>query len=92
MYPITPEKNPYAAVREDKWEEDINGVHFVRSKSYDDMGRVLGISTEKFRDGVLIGHVAQYVEADGWWHGGAYDSGIGSGCQILRPFIEGEFM
>ncbi len=90
MYPDAVANNPYAAVREEKWGEDINGIHTIHTKSYDAQGRVVGLSTEHLRDGVQIGHMAQYVEADGYWHGGACDEETGMGCQIYHPFIEGE--
>ena len=82
--------NPYAIVREEEWTEDVNGIHTVHTKSYDALDRVVGISTVHYRDGIQIGHMARYVEADGWWHGGAYDEETGMGCQICEPFIEGE--
>ena len=82
--------NPYSIVREDKWSEDCNGIHIVHTKSYDANDRVVGISTVRFRGEKNIGHCAQYVEADGYWHGGAYDAEIGMGCQIYQPFVEGE--
>ena len=82
--------NPYAIVREEEWTEDVNGIHIVHTKSYDAKNRVVGISTIQYRNGVQIGHCAEYVEADGFWHGGAYDEETGMGCQTFHPFKEGE--
>lgn len=90
MIPVDQRPNPYSIVREEQWSEDVNGIHIVHSKSFDAYNRVVGVSTEKYRDGVQIGHYAKYVEADGWWRGGAYDDEVGSGCQICQPFVEGE--
>ncbi len=82
--------NPYSIVREEQWSEDINGIHIVHSKSYDAKGRVVGVSTCHYRDGKQTCHFAEYVEADGFWRGGAYDEEIGMSCQTCHPFIEGE--
>jgi len=90
MIPFDNSPNPYSIVREEQWSEDINDIHIVHSKSYDAQGRVVGVSTRKYRDGVQIGHFAEFVEADGYWHGGAYDNEAGMGCQTYHPFIEGE--
>ena len=86
------DNNPYSIVREEKWSEDCNGIHIVHTKSYDANDRVVGISTVKFRGEENIGHCAQYVEAGGYWHGGAYDAEIGMGCQVYQPFVEGEIL
>ena len=43
-----------------------------------------------FRGDKQVGYAAQFVEADGYWHGGAYDEETGGVCQICRPFVEGE--
>ena len=77
--------NPYAIVREKKWCEDCNGIHIVHTKSYDAKNRVVGISTVMFRGKKNIGNCAHYVESDSYWHGGAYNSEIGMGCQICQP-------
>lgn len=81
-------KNPYAIVRKEQWSEDCNGIHIVHTKSYDAKGRVVGISTIHYRDGVNIGHFAEYVQSDGYWHGGAYDEQAGIGCLTYHPFKE----
>lgn len=84
--------NPYAIVREEMWTEDINGIHIVHTKSYDAKGRVVGLSEVHFRGGENIGHCARYVNAEGYWEGGAYDSDIGIGCQMAsEPFVEGKY-
>ena len=90
MNPFDNSPNPYSIVREEQWSEDINGIHIIYSKSYDAQERVVGVFTRKYRDGVQIGHFAEYVESDGYWHGGAYDNESGMGCQTYHPFIEGE--
>ena len=82
--------NPYAIIREEKWSEDFNGIHIVHIKSYDAKGRIVGISTVHYRGDKPISHFAEYVEADGYWHGGAYDEEYGGGCQTCHPFVEGE--
>lgn len=81
---------PYTIVREDQWCEDYNGIHIVYTDSYDAKGRVVGVSTQKYRNEVQIGHFAEYVEPDGFWQGGAYDDDIGTGCRTFHPFVEGE--
>lgn len=45
-------------------------------------GRVVGLSTIHFRGEKQVGHAVQFVEADGYWHGGAFDEETGGGCQI----------
>lgn len=89
IYPYQTD-NPYAIVREEQWTEDINGIHIVHTKSYDAKGRVVGVSELHYRGDKQTGHFAEYVEADGYWHGGAYDEAVGMGCQTCHPFIEGE--
>ena len=90
MIPFDQQPNPCSIAREEQWEEDCNGVHIVHVKTYDAQNRVVGVSIQKYRAGVKIGHFAEYVEADGYWHGGAYDNETGMGCQTYHPFIEGE--
>lgn len=90
MIPVDQRLNPYSIVSEEQWSEDVNGIHIVHVKSFDAQDRVVGVSTQKYRDGVQIGHFAEYVEFDGYWHGGAYDNETGMGCQTYHPFIEGE--
>lgn len=92
MIPTPNSNNPYAPVREEEWTEDINGYHIVHTKSFDAKGRVVGLSTIHFRGEKQVGHAVQFVEADGYWHGGAYDEETGGGCQICQPFIEGEII
>ena len=85
-------ENPYAIVREEQWTEDINGIRIVHTKFFDAKDRVVGVSEVHFRGDENIGHCARYVEADGYWHGGAYDTEIGVGCQTYQPLVEGEVL
>lgn len=82
--------NPYSIVRKEKWSEECNGIHIVHIKSYDAKNRVVGVSVAYYRGEENIGHCAKYVEADGYWHGGAYDAETGMGCQIFQQYIDGE--
>ena len=85
-----PRSNPYAIVREEQRNEDNGDIHTVYTKSYDAQDRVVGVSTTHYRNGEEISHFAEYVEADGCWHGGFYDRESDNGGQTCRPFIEGE--
>lgn len=85
------EYNPYAIVREEKRTEYRGEMECVFTKSYDAKGRVVGISEVHYINGKNIGHVAEYVESDGYWHGGFYDAQVGLGGQMAsHKFIEGE--
>lgn len=89
---LSQQPNPYSIVRDDQWSEDRNGIHIFHVRSFDAQDRVVGVSTCHYRDGIQVSHFAEYVEADGYWHGGAYDNETGMGCQTYHPFIAGEVL
>lgn len=89
IYPFQTD-NPYAIVREEQWTEEKDGIRLVHTKSYDAKNRLVGYSSIRYRGDESIGHFAVYVEADGYWYGGAHDSDLGIECIIRKPFTEGE--
>lgn len=92
-YRLINDYNPYAIVREEKRTEYRGEMECVFTKSYDVKGRVVGVSEEHFLNGENIGHVAEYVESDGYWHGSFYDAQVGFGGQMAsHKFIEGEVL
>lgn len=84
------EHSPFAIVREETWTEYRNGYKFVYTKSFDAQGRVVGVSDVHYHNDENVGHFAEYVEIDGYWHGGFYDAQTGIGGQTFHEFIEGE--
>ncbi len=54
------------------------------------VGRVVGVSDVHYHNDENVGHFAEYVEIDEYWHGGFYDAQTGIGGQTFHEFIEGE--
>ena len=80
--------NPFRVVREEITTEMDGDVTVTQKKGYDSRGRLVSDFTYRDYGKRGIGHAGQCVEADGFWHGGAYDPIIGQGCTFAPVKFE----
>ena len=78
------------SVREEVWTVQKGDMEIVYQRCYDAKGRIVGVSERHFVNGKNVGHFAEFVQLDGYWHGGFYDAQVGFGGQTYHKFIEGE--
>lgn len=93
MVNIPGQDYPYSVVDEDVIVEYEGDVKVTHKKGYDAKGRLVSFATYRYYPDGTCEYGGWVVEADGYWHGGAYDSRTGIGCSFApERFVEGDLL